>query len=223
MTKLLSKNSKIDKSASDSEVLFNFGIPAYKTEVNGQEFVTCPMAGQCAKSQGCYALNATYTWPVVKNAYQNRLLATLSNDFTAMMGKEIRTKVKSNKDKKVVIRIHDSGDFYNMHYFEKWLQVIKEFPQVQFYAYTKMVPMFKHWLKTNTLPENFTVIYSFGGLRDDLINKEVDRHSSVFESMAELVAAGYTDTTEDDKNAYKSVNGKVGLVYHGAKGKKWVA
>jgi hypothetical protein len=34
-------------------------------------------------------------------------------------------------------RLHVSGDFYSATYTRKWLDIIKVFPGVQFYAYTR--------------------------------------------------------------------------------------
>lgn len=46
-------------------------------------------------------------------------------------------------------------------------------------------------------------------------------HSRVFGSLEELEAAGYDDASKDDKVAFLSESGKVGLVYHGVKSKAW--
>jgi hypothetical protein len=126
-----------------------------------------------------------------------------------------RTAIKHNK--RLVIRIHDSGDFYSMEYIRKWLEIIHRNADVQFYAYTKQVPIFRRL----ELPINFTVIYSEGGLADDRINTATDRHSRVFSSLDELHAAGYDDATEDDSVAWRSTTGRIGLVYHGYKSKQW--
>jgi len=211
MTNLLVQNKKIKNSSTDNLVVYNFGIPAF-VSVSG--FKTCPMAGSC--KEGCYAKQGAYVWPVVKSAYENRLEATFLDSFAIEMGKQIRIKLKSANrlGKKIIIRIHDSGDYYNLDYINKWVGIIKEFPDVRFYSYTKMVPLFKKL----TLPDNLTIIYSEGGLADKLIDRENDRHARIFSSLDELLAAGYVDTTENDLNSI-GPNKKVGLVYHGAKSK----
>lgn len=217
MTKLLTKNTKISNSGDTSYTVYNFGIPAYQSTTG---LKTCPMAGKC--KIGCYAQSGAYKFSNVAKAFENRLQVTLSTDFIDKMQLELNTKIKTAKrqQKQLVIRIHDSGDFYNYKYLDKWLKIIQNNPDVIFYAYTKMVPLFKRYNKNNKIPSNFTVIYSEGGLADAQIMPN-DRHSRVFESIEQLKQANYTDTTKDDKQAFLSPTGKIGLVFHGFASKKW--
>jgi hypothetical protein len=207
MTKLLVQNSKIKKSGNNEIVVYNFGIPALKSK---DGLSTCPMAGKCAV--GCYAKSGAYLFSNVAQAYENRLVAAQSDNFGAMIQTELNSAKKRAKTKKVYIRIHDSGDFFSPEYFKKWLVVMLNNPTVTFYAYTKMISFFKG-IK---LPSNFTLIYSLGGRQDSLIDQANDRHSRVFETIEELTAAGYVDTSKDDLKALGS-NPKIGLVYHGNK------
>ena len=58
------------------------------------------------------------------------------------------------------------------------------------------------------------------GVRDGKIHGGVTEkhfHSRVFESIEELTAAGYVDSSENDSVAATTTNNKIGLVYHGAK------
>ena len=216
MTKLLVKNAKIAKSSNETYTLYNYGIPALKS-VTG--LVTCPMAGQCAK--GCYAQAGAYVWSNVSQAYEYRLKLSLQDDFPELVQLELNPKIKTaiRQGKQLVIRIHDSGDFYNVQYLRKWLKVIQANPTVIFYAYTKMVPIFNR-LKAE-IPSNFKVIYSEGGIGDNLINCTEDRHSRVFTSEESLISAGYDDASKDDTVAFASVTGKIGLIYHGVKSRSW--
>jgi hypothetical protein len=186
-------NSKLDKSG-----IGHFSLPA---------ILTCPNAGTC--KQGCYATQGRYLFPNVRDAYARNLklsknipalIKTLSQELTGYSGR---------------IRIHTSGDFYSRKYLQAWLEIIRAHPNVQFYAYTKMVSL----LKSVELPSNFTVIFSEGGKEDSLIG-ETDRHARVFDSKDSLLAAGYTDASQDDLLALGPEK-KIGLVYHGAKAKKW--
>jgi hypothetical protein len=61
------------------------------------------------------------------------------------------------------------------------------------------------------MPENFILIFSYGGKEDYLINKETDRHSDVFYDYDEMIASGYNDIGDDDKEAAINPNHKVGL------------
>jgi len=196
----LVRNSKIKKSVKRT---FNFGIPAYQSSTG---LKTCPNAGACAK--GCYALAGAYRFSNVAQAFERRLAATQDDAFVDQMLADI------DKQRAERIRIHDSGDFYNEEYLDRWLRIMRARPKVEFYAYTKMVSLFKK--RSKDLPKNFTLIYSFGGTEDRLIDVEKDRHSLVFESELQLNAAGYADASNQDDIALGK-NPKIGLVYHGTK------
>jgi hypothetical protein len=205
----LSTNAKLSRSG-----IFSWGIPAYKS-ASGK--ITCPGAKDCLL--GCYARNGFYVMPSVKKAQEERLALSESDAFVDTIDAEIkRRKIK-------VLRIHDSGDFYSRSYLNSWLEIIKRNPSVRFYAYTKMVPLFRpnpgSGLRFEA-PSNFTVIFSLGGKWDNKVDTANDRHSAVFGSLKELRAAGYANTTQIDANAYGK-NPKIGLVYHGPKSKEWSA
>ena len=197
---LLTQNSKIKKSKKRT---FNFGIPAYKS---ASGMLTCPNAGACAK--GCYALAGAYRFSNVARTFEARLAVTLSKDFIDAMLKEI-DDCKAER-----IRIHDSGDFYSEEYLDKWISIMQARPNVEFYAYTKMVSMFKR--RAKDLPKNFKLVFSFGGTEDKLIDVTNDRHSLVFESLEDLKRAEYADASNQDDIALGK-NPRIGLVYHGTK------
>lgn len=189
--------------------VYNFGIPAFRS-VTG--LTTCPNAKDCIS--GCYAKSGSYLYPNTKNAYEQRLEFTQTDSFVPLMSAEIH--YLSMKKPNLTIRIHDSGDFYSEEYALKWFQIMRFNPSVKFYAYTKMVGMMKR-LRLFGLPENFTLIFSYGGKEDHLINPAVDRHARVFEDEVSLKAAGYADGSDDDMVAARGDSNLIGLVYHGAK------
>lgn len=199
----LTQNSKIAKMTGVKT--YNWGIPAYKA-ANG--FITCPNAAACIK--GCYANMGAYTFSNVAKVFNNRLKLALSNRFVETINEELkRRKVER-------LRIHDSGDFFNAEYLNKWISIMKSNPNTKFYAYTKMISMFNHYKLNKLIPSNFVVIYSYGGKEDKLINQKTDRHSWVFQSLSELKLAGYADAHENDSIAL-GINPKIGLIYHGTK------
>lgn len=183
----ITQNSKMKKSTEAR--VFNFGIPAKET---------CKGAGECKKF--CYAAKGFYLWPSAKNAQHRRWAASKENDFSLLMVEDVINSMATH------IRIHDSGDFYNREYLHKWFQVMDALPHVQFYAYTKMVPL----LEGEKLPDNFTVIYSFGGIFDSQIDKTKHRFAEIFK---EEIPADYSNASENDLNAIKQ-NKKIGLIAH---------
>jgi hypothetical protein len=215
MPTLLTANAKIRKSAKKHGIaLYNFGIPAYKSKTG---LVTCPAAGTC--KIGCYAQQGAYIFGNVAPVFEWRLQVTLDSAlFLRVMTDELfEAKRKADKQgKRLVIRIHDSGDFYSVQYWKTWEIIIKRFPDVHFYAYTKQVKLFR----TIQTPTNFRLIFSEGGLFDSLIDRE-RFHARVFPSPEALEAAGYADASADDLVAGLGDNPKIGLVYHGAQSKEW--
>lgn len=215
MTNLLSANAKIRKSGAKHGVaLYNFGIPAFKSKSG---FITCPSAGSCAT--GCYAQQGAYTFSNVKPAFEWRLEMTQNSEaFIELMSAEIQVaRAKARvKGQPVVIRIHDSGDFYSVQYWKSWETIMQSFPDVKFYAYTKQVRLFKRI----QLPANFRLIFSEGGIFDSEIDTN-RHHARVFPTLEALQAAGYADASEDDLVAGLGDNPRIGLVYHGAASKEW--
>jgi hypothetical protein len=200
---LLTQNSKLKETSKKLGLkIFNFSIPAYKSK-SGK--VVCPFAESCVKY--CYAQKGNYKrFPKVAEGMEERFLISKSLNFVALMDIEI------NKKKADAVRIHDSGDFYNNEYIEKWVNIAMLNPNVNFYAYTKSIPLFKG----RNLPKNMDVIFSFGSKKDELIDVNNDRHARIFNNETELINAGYINASKIDYYATKfySENKKVGLIYH---------
>ena len=203
---LLTQNSKLKKTSKYfGKRVFNFGIPAYKSNTGK---ITCPLAGECVKY--CYAQKGAYIWSNVSPAFEKRLLITKKNNFADIMIDEIKRK------KAEYIRVHDSGDYYSKEYLLKWLEIAKKLPNIKFYSYTNNVNQIKKLYSKNEIPENFDFIFSDGGKQKNLINEKKDRHSKVFKSLKELESSGYKDSSNYDLFATKWHNdsNKVGLIYH---------
>ena len=199
---LLTQNSKLKNTSKIiNKRVFNFGITAYKS-ITGK--IICPFADKCVKY--CYAQKGAYSWSNVKPAFEKRYEITKQDNFIELMNKEIKRK------KVDFLRVHDSGDFYSNAYIQKWFKIANQNPNVNFYAYTKSIPLFKGL----SIPENFDIIFSEGSKVDELINVKTDRHAKIFNSVDELEKAGYINASKNDLNATKffTNNHKVGLVYH---------
>ena len=214
---VLTQNRKMKKSSQNDTIVFNWTIPAYKS-LDGS--TTCPSASKCI--QGCYARQGAYIWTNTKQAHQNKLDLAKHADFADIMIYTIDNKLKRAKNKKVYIRIHDSGDFFSLDYTLSWFRVMNAFKgidNIEFYAYTKEVERFKalntHY--SDIYPTNFKCIYSLGGKNDKMINQTKDRHARVFQTETELLERGYIDVSQNDLLALTD-NPKIGLVYHGTKG-----
>ncbi len=179
----------------------SFGIPAYESD-NG--FKTCPKAGACAAV--CYARQGTYTWPVVKAAREfNLTIARLDLEAFKRHALDDLKRIKQT-----IIRVHDSGDFFNQEYLNAWIDIARANPTKLFYAYTKSLH-----LDFSAKPSNLRITQSVGGLLDDKIDTS-QSHARIFSSVEARETAGYLDGNIDDTLAIEG-QVKIGLVYHGVK------
>jgi hypothetical protein len=212
---ILTQNGKMKKSSQNGIDIYNFGIPAFKSETG---LITCPNASNCAT--GCYARSGTYRFGNTINAYEGRLKLTQNENFVDLLVAEINAKLIRSKMKQnqCLIRIHDSGDFYSKDYAMSWIEIMEKCPEVRFYAYTKMVSMFETIQDENFRPSNFRLIYSYGGKQDSQIDTNRHFHSKVFQNETDLISQGYSDASSDDLVAALGENKRIGLVYHGVKG-----
>lgn len=189
---LTNTNSKIKKTAKLNNVrLFEFNLPAVST---------CPFADTCKEI--CYADKGTFKYPVVQAKYHS--------NFELTKDKDLFIKVVQNeiiKKRIQYVRIHSSGDFYNLKYLKSWLEIARSNPNVIFYGYTKSVPLFQ----SVDLPQNFIFCFSTGGKADHLI-KDTDKKAVIFNSLKELKKARFTDCSVNDMKMITT--NKVGLVLH---------
>jgi len=82
-----------------------------------------------------------------------------------------------------VMRLHVGGDFKTQAYFDTWLMVAQQRPDILFYGYTKSLPF---WVKRlSEIPSNFRLVASKGGHRDDLIEKHGLRFAKVVYNRGE--------------------------------------
>lgn len=107
-------NSKLGKD------MLMFNIPASK-QICGR---LCP---------GCYAYREQQRYPRALSARQSRYEASLQLDFVS----RIRKEINSLKTKPKYVRIHASGEFYSQVYLDNWTWIVKSFPEITFYLYTK--------------------------------------------------------------------------------------
>jgi hypothetical protein len=198
-------NEKLNKPNGDVYRIIGFGIPAdFNFEQNGETINTCPAALACRAV--CYAKQGRYAMINVINSRKHNLDISLLPDFVNMVAADLERFRKVN-----TVRIHDSGDFYNQEYYDKWCDIASMFPEITFYAYTKTVNID---LWTNK-PDNLKITQSLGGKYDNLVNLEMP-HSRIFSDDAARINAGYVNGNTNDVPAIQGLV-KIGLVYHGQK------
>lgn len=191
-------NMKLSKS---NATIYSFGLPAK---------ATCPNADACIK--GCYCGRGGYIYKQAREKRERNYCLSLSDEFVRVMSAEIQYLDCIYKN--LMIRIHDSGDFYSAEYMDKWIAIAEANPTIKFYGYTKMI-IWYHAREMMGLPANFALIQSYGGKEDAFIDKDM-AHAIVIKDK-ESLPDGYTIGNDDDLS-YLSTN-KIAFVYHG--GVKW--
>jgi hypothetical protein len=82
-----------------------------------------------------------------------------------------------------IVRIHASGDFFSKKYFMAWLKVAESRTDIQFFGYTKILPFVRA-----TKPDNFRLVYSFGGKMDS--KRTCEPTAYVVKNIAEAIMRG---------------------------------
>ena len=217
MNELL-KMSKGNKKLKNTLI---FDLPAGRT---------CPMANECKSyavmnANGktsikdaennifrCFAASQEAQYPNVYKARKynfNLICKTLfrKNGFyktCKLINASIEKHITKNINK---VRIHSSGDFFNGEYLRSWFAVARLNPQLKFYCYSKSL----HLFGTNiSIPDNFFLTASMGGLRDDLIHKGFfKRYAIVVNSEEEAIKKGIEhigkpyEIDKDDSHCFK--------------------
>lgn len=142
--KVSRQNKKLVPNEKTAFIIWN--LPAIKT---------CPYAcPNCKKA--CYARKAETAYPDCLPARERNFKDSLKADFVDRMTKTILTIAKGTRKQEIIVRIHESGDFYNKEYANKWLAIMdncKIDKRIKFIAYTKSFPYFDGV----KLPKNFSL------------------------------------------------------------------
>jgi hypothetical protein len=218
---IISQNSKMKKSGLQTEVFYNTSLPALNGLIydeENKEFAivnTCPSAGVCKTY--CYAKSGGYVqWKAV-SLRQTRILNFLVNhpdDYKAQIKSEIKSLVAKHakKNTKVILRWNDSGDMLSDKYFEIVMDVARATPEVQHYAYTKMVTKAKSY---TDLPSNFIFNFSMGAVapEEKKIKPASDKLSVV---VPDVLMKGVIAKDKEGKWVYtdqKAAKDKIAMKY----------
>jgi hypothetical protein len=173
-------------------------------EFNLPTGTTCPFALECkvvvdrltgkfdvTKGQyRCYAASAE-RFPAVRNHRWNNF-EDVKNNNIPIIPKDCKS-----------IRIHSSGDFFNQAYFDMWVQLAKDNPEIEMWAYTKSL---KYWVnRINDIPTNLILTASYGGSLDYLIEEYNLKNVKVYNSVNEVPIERAIDKN-DDYARIKNIN-----------------
>lgn len=117
--------------------------------------ITCPNRTQlCEKF--CYAKKAEAVYPDCLPCRKRNFEVSRLSSFVNNMTYTILKIAAGTRKKNIVVRIHESGDFYNNVYASAWLQIMNNCrgdKRIKFIAYTKS---FKYFDGVK-LPKNFSL------------------------------------------------------------------
>ncbi len=165
-------NTKTGKGVKTFSLLA--GMREYYSHVYGKVCGTCGY-----NCPGCYAMTGKYNCDNVIDS--NAVNTLLAREFPEFLENAIRAQLETLPG--VDIRIHAAGDFFSQEYAAMWARIVRDFPNNNFWTYTK------------TEYEN-----TFDGLPNGNIVKSVlpvggfnfGHIDYVLKMYAELVAAGET-------------------------------
>ena len=130
--------------------------------------ITCPFATKHC-FHFCYAVKAENAYPNCKTSRLRNLERSKESDFVESMIFTIEAHLDRpsfKTAKKVIVRIHESGEFYNQAYADKWLKIAEHFKhnkRVVFMAYTKSIVFFSNNIysdKRKYIPPNMVIRFS---------------------------------------------------------------
>ena len=166
----------------------------------------------------CFAASSEVQYDACYNNRQNNFKAIVHALREGNCADLINSSLqKARKKSTKLVRIHESGDFFNAAYLQAWVMVALHNPDLKFYCYSKNLPLFVNL----TLPENFYLTASYGGKFDYLIDEGMfPRYSKVFMTEDDANAAGLKVDSQD-QSCFE--DGPFALLVHGTQpaGSAW--
>lgn len=174
-------------STQKEKIKFSFGnkkLPKTTFIFNLPAKNTCPgKTPFCTLS--CYALKAEIQYPATLPARKHNARLTRKENFSSLVIQAIAENQffkRDNRRKIETVRIHESGDFYDQNYLEKWYFIALHFPKIIFYSYTKS---FK--LNFTKKPKNFILLASFDDTTTPQARKEYEKKKTYFNNTFTVI------------------------------------
>jgi hypothetical protein len=170
------------------EGLLSFSLGNAKLAKDIANF-SLPAGHSCPGAQSCLAKadretgritdgpNSQYRcFSASQEAAFSNVRRTRWNNFDLLRAAHTRTNMRElifdsmpDPNRWTKMRIHVSGDFFNLAYFQAWIDVATRLTSHLFYAYTKSGGIVDKYLTAGgVLPANFILTGSDGGKQDDV-------------------------------------------------------
>lgn len=186
--------------------------------------LTC--VGMCDGCEAdCYAAKAEKQYPDALPCRYRNLILSFNDNFVDDVVQETKKKIFNKRSKywkvlqnggKIIFRIHESGDFYNLEYLKKWIEIARQLPMVTFLWYTKSFELFAQ-LDLEKVPANFREGANFSVWEDmpesrkklayALMEKWRARvYTALWETTADALEHGCTESLENTSRKYRRCN-----------------
>ena len=101
-------------------------------QFNTRAILDCPFRSSGCEAV-CYATKGNHQLPSVKNSRNASYEISKKDNFPDIMEYTIRyhMNTKRYKNSVMLIRIHESGDFYSLQYLRRWVEIWKRFRNEQ--------------------------------------------------------------------------------------------
>lgn len=135
----------------------------------------CPYATELCKKI-CYGRNAQELFQHVYDCRKRNYNETLKDSFVRDMINAIDYNLNRKKyvNKKIIFRIHETGDFFSQNYFNKWATIAEHYKtnkKLIFQAYTKSLPFINKSLKEINIKLVFSIMLDTNKKDIDLARK----------------------------------------------------
>lgn len=123
------------------------------SNINLPPILACKKGVPCASEKLCYAIKSFRQYPNVRKAWNEnfQLYKNNPNDYYSELENYLKKKKRINR-----FRWHSSGDIIDQNYFEMMKDLAKNFPKINFLAYTK-----NDLIDFNNPPSNLTIRFSY--------------------------------------------------------------
>lgn len=195
-----SKDRKVANSVTASggvSIANTFGLPSGTAYSCPGATPTCELVCYAGKLEKVYKgvrTNLLHNWSLVKDAsaaQTESLISDMLRDFQADC---------KRRGAPALFRIHWDGDFFSDDYTTAWINVIRDFPDVTFWVYTRNVRSAVAIHKAGLL--NLTLYFSAD--RDNIAQ------ARMLHNTYGILLAYLAETFADGQPVMRSITGKVG-------------
>ena len=143
--------------------------------------VNCPGAGSCASDKFCYSLkslmrpNAALSW-LQNQILEDNYFNIIELEFEKHLKKNYKKHLKNNLN--IDFRLYNDGDFSSLNNMVLWFNLLKKYPQIKAYGYTKSLHLVKELsLMDYEFPANYKFNISSGSKYEYLKNDKVIKNN----------------------------------------------